>query len=108
MTVRDWIRNRKPAPPTALNDHVLAALGNDANEPESRTAEVCLAAASRQLDGLLAEGRFERESALDLLTVDSLTTYAFEHASGRGDQQHLLALVEESAHRLGQLITQRV
>lgn len=109
VTVRDWISSRSPKGRPALTDRVLAALGRDADAPESRTAELCLAAAARSLDELLAEGRFGRESALDLLTIDALATYAFEHGSeAAASDEELATLAKRGAHVLGQLATPRV
>jgi hypothetical protein len=109
VTVRDWIARRTPGARPALVERVLAALAADADAPELRTAELCLAAAARSLDALLSESRFGRDSALDLLTIDALTTYAFEHASESGaSEAQLEALAKRGAHLLGQLTIQRV
>lgn len=109
MTVREWLERRTPRPPQTLTTQVLAALGADAEADEAQTAEVCLAAASRTLDGLLSENRFARESALELLAVDALTTYAYEHGSLLPDsEQRLQALADRGTRLLGQLMTQRV
>jgi hypothetical protein len=109
MTVRAWLTSRTPRVRPALTDRVLAALGRDADAPESRTSELCLAAAARSLDAILSESRFDRDSALDLLTVDALTTYAFEHASESGvTEERLTQLARQGAQLLGQLTTQRV
>lgn len=43
--------------------------------------ELCVSAANELLTELLARASAGRESALDLLTVDALVTYAFEAAS---------------------------
>jgi hypothetical protein len=105
----EWIARRAPAPPATLTRQVLAALGRDADADETQTAELCLAAAARSLDGLLSESRFTRESALDLLAIDALTTYAYEHASQAPDsERRLQSLAERGAQLLGQLMTQRV
>ena len=109
MTVREWIARRSPPPPATLTQHVFAVLGRDADADEARTADICLDAAARALDGLLSENRFERESALDLLAIDALTTYAYEHASeARDSERTLQALAERGSQLLGQLVTQRV
>lgn len=60
---------------------MLRLLGAAAEEPEARTSDACLSAASRALEGLLAGHRFAREDAAELLAIDALTTYAFEYAS---------------------------
>jgi hypothetical protein len=109
MTVRAWLTSRTSHVRPALTDRVLAALGRDADAPESRTSELCLAAAARSLDAILSESRFGRDSALDLLTVDALATYAFEHGSESGATDERLAqLAKQGAQLLGQLTTQRV
>jgi hypothetical protein len=88
---------------------VLSLLGTDADADASETGEICLAAAARSLDSLLSENRFARESALELLAVDALTTYAFEHASQSPDGgRRLDALAARATRLLGQLTTQRV
>ena len=119
-TVRDWIANRTAQAPATLVRQMIAALGADADAPEARTAEACLAAAGRSLDAIVSEQKFGREHALELLAVDALTTIAFEHASqgapsqaegeegeGEGDAQ-MAALAKRSASMLGQLSAQRV
>lgn len=81
MNVREWVVAQSGPVPEALTARVIALLGADAEQSGSRAAEVCLAAAQRSLEQLLASGRYERDSALDLLAVDALTTFAFQHAS---------------------------
>lgn len=108
MTVGDWIASREPQPPPALSREVLQALGAEARLPESRASEVCLAAAARSLDGLLVDARFTRGNALELLAIDALTTYAFEHASESAAARELEALATRGVRVLGQLTAQRV
>jgi hypothetical protein len=109
MTIRAWLTSRAPHVRPALTDRMLAVLGRDVDAPESRTSELCLAAAARSLDAILSESRFDRDSALDLLTVDALATYAFEHASETGATEDQLAqFARQGAQLLGQLTTQRV
>jgi hypothetical protein len=81
VNIREWVAGRSSQVPDALTARVLALLGADADQSSSRAGEVCLAAARRSLDQLLAAGRYGRDSALDLLAVDALTTFAFEYAS---------------------------
>lgn len=81
MTVAEWIASRAPDAPAALRLGVLAALGTDANAEDAQTTEVCLHAAARALRAIIEARRFDRPGALDLLVVDALTTYAYEHAS---------------------------
>ena len=80
MTVRQWIARQAP-PPDALRARVIELIGHGGDDPVDATPRVCLAAASAHLASIIRERRYERESALDLLAVDALVTYAFEHAS---------------------------
>jgi len=84
VTVRDWVTEHTAAAPGALIGAMLGALGTDADAPVARTADACIAAASRTLDALIADQRFGREAAIELLAVDALTTLAFEFAAERG------------------------
>lgn len=108
MTVREWIEQRAAQPPASLTRQVIAMLGTDAGAEESRTAEACLSAAVRALEALVEERRFARDDAAELLAIDALTTYAFEHASERGDARTLAALSEKGTTLFGQLMAQRV
>ena len=109
MTVGDWITRQTHEAPPALILQILSALGADADAPESQAGHHCLAAAARSLDTLLAEHRYSRDHALELLAVDALTTLAFEHASQSPDgDAEVAVLAKQSAHTLGQLIAQRV
>lgn len=56
-------------------------LGEDASMDDAQTMDVCLRAAARELQAIIDAKRFDRPGALDLLVVDALTTYAYEHAS---------------------------
>ena len=105
MNVRDWILEHAPAPktPAALTERMLVFLGDDARRDTREVADACLAAASRALDTLLAERRFERDSALDLLAIDALTTLAFAHASDGRTERELLKFSDDAARRLGGL-----
>ena len=108
MTVRDWIVGRCAAVPADLTTSVLAALGRDADASEARTGELCLAAATRSLTDLLSRERYGRDSALALLAIDALTTFAFEHASeSGGGPAALRSLAQHGAHTMSQLAEQR-
>jgi uncharacterized membrane protein len=109
MTVREWVERRTPCAPSTLLARVLSALGSDAARDASEVAETCLTAAARELNALLAAGRFARDSAIDLLAIDALTTYAFENASESArDERDLLEFSERGAASLGRLMEQRV
>lgn len=108
MNVRDWVAERTPQPPAALVSRMVDFLGDDAASDAGRSAELCLAAAARALRGLIEAGRFGRDSALDLLAIDALATYAFEHASMSGfSEPELLRFTERGARLFGELAVQR-
>ena len=102
MTVAHWLSTQSPEPPAELLAHIVAVLGADARRPVEETANVCLAVAARRLQELVTAGRFERESALDLLCVDALVTFAFEHASASAGKD-LDRFSDEAIMRLGAL-----
>ena len=86
---------------------MLEFLGDDIARDASRTAELCLAAAERALRDLVSTERFGRDSALDLLAIDALATYAFEHASRSGvSEPELLQFTQRGAHILGRVAVQ--
>jgi hypothetical protein len=109
MTVRGWLGRTHPRAPAELMQHVLAALGADADAPASATARHCLDAAERLLSRIVAEERFARDSAVDLLTVDALTTYALEHASSvLTERVDLTDFARRGTQALGKLSEQHV
>ena len=71
------------APPPALAaniEHALRAVGG--RDPISEASpEMLLLAAERVFERMLGVGCLARSSALQLLVVDALVTYAFERAS---------------------------
>lgn len=82
MILREWLGQRSPTPPGDLTARIEQTLGSRCDEEASRAPELCISAAEELLRELLARPSSGRESALDLLTVDALVTYAFEAASG--------------------------
>jgi hypothetical protein len=108
VTVKDWIASRKPPAPPALLQQMLVLLGPDADQPEGRTSEVCLGAAARGLETVLVEKRFAREHAAELLAVDALTTYAFEHACGAAASNDVLEEVAKRGADIFSRIAERV
>ncbi len=80
-TIGDWLLAVDPTPPPALAARLASALQPYAGERADRAPEACLDAGERLLDELLASGSTSRGSALDLLTVDALVTYAFQAAA---------------------------
>jgi hypothetical protein len=108
MTVGEWIERRAVDVPASLRAEVLAALGGDAEADESETSARCMGAASRLLGNILRERAFGRDSALSLLTVDALTTYAFDHAAeGKPGAAALREFARRAAGQIGQLIGAR-
>ena len=79
MTLNDWLRGRAPVAPAELAARIEALAAPFEDLGGGRPAQ-CLAAAERGLVLLLAKGTGHRGSALDLLAVDALVTYAFEAA----------------------------
>lgn len=80
MTVRDWLAHREPSPPRVLRERVevlALSVPADAPNPAARLLDAAEAALAR-----LAQCESgDRATALDLLAVDALVTYAFEMAS---------------------------
>jgi hypothetical protein len=81
-----------------LAARLAEVLGPDAAAPRAQIPEVCIATAESLLRDLLDRPSAGRESALDLLTVDALVTYAFEAASD--DPARLSARAEDAMRRL--------
>ena len=75
----------QPPPPALLWSRLGDLLAPYLNEPASRVPTVCLEAGERLLEELLASGSTSRGTALDLLAVDALVTYAFEAAADQPD-----------------------
>jgi hypothetical protein len=80
MTIGAWLGERDSAPPQ-LTARIVDVVGHRLEEPADQACEVFLDAAARLLGELVTRRTAGRESALDLLTVDALVTYAFEAAS---------------------------
>jgi hypothetical protein len=80
VTLREWLRGRHQAAPDRLSARVEQALGVRCERDATEAAPLCVDAAEELLRDLLARGSAGRESALDLLAVDALVTYAFEAA----------------------------
>ena len=81
MTVREWLHDRTPAPPDRLAARIYEVLGERGGAEQHRLSPLCLETAEELLTELVARPSAGRESALDLLTVDALVTYAFEAAA---------------------------
>jgi len=82
--VSTWLRGRTPVPPPQLAARIDALTARIADHAPS--ADAFLDAAEAAMGTLLRDGCLTRESALDLLAVDALVTYAFEAAADEADQ----------------------
>ena len=80
MTVGAWLRERAAAPPE-LTARIVEVVSDRLDEASDHAPAIFLDGAARLLEELVARPSAGRESALDLLTVDALATYAFEAAS---------------------------
>ena len=83
--------------PAALRDAMNSALGGDA-EPDTVSADDLLRAAENLLDKVLATQCENRDSAIDLLTIDALVTRAMEVAAR--DPQSLADFPEQAMKRI--------
>lgn len=72
-----------------------------AHQPVQQVPEACLDAGEKLLGELLASGSTSRATALDLLAVDSLVTYAFQAAAD--DPAKLDARAERALTRIAAL-----
>jgi hypothetical protein len=85
MTIAEWLGAREPTPPPTLARRI-AELTVTSDSGPADAAVICLIAAERALPALLSAKDVSRQSALDLLAVDALVTYAFEAASDQPDR----------------------
>ena len=92
-TVARWLASRTPAPPIQLASRIehLVATASAGHDTAVPPVERLLDAADATMRGLLRDGCLTRESALDLLAVDALVTYAFEAAADRPEDLEALA-----------------
>ena len=80
-SVGAWFATVEPPPPAALAVRLAQLLAPYAALPVAELPESCLHAGEKLLKGLLASGSTSRGTALDLLAVDALVTYAFQAAA---------------------------
>jgi len=98
VILADWLRQRTPTPPAQLVAKIQETLGDRYTSDAQAASDLFLAAADELLRDLLSRSSSGRESALDLLTVDALVTYAFEAASD--DPSSLTDRAEHAMTRL--------
>jgi hypothetical protein len=97
VTARDWLAHREPSPPRVLRERVetlAATVPDDGSCPERVLLEAAELALAR-LSQCVAD---DRATALDLLAVDALVTYAFEMAAA--DPDSIPALSARAMSRL--------
>jgi hypothetical protein len=97
VTLGLWLSERSADVPPRLTARIDEALGPRRAAPYAEATVQCLDAAEVLLRDLLSREATGRESALDLLTVDALVTYAFEAASD--DPSSLQAFATSAAAR---------
>lgn len=100
MTLRDWLAQREPSPPRVLRERVEAlalAIPERARDP----AGSLLDAAEAALIGLATRPSDDRSTALDVLAVDALVTYALESTAEHPDA--LPQLSEQAMARLSRV-----
>lgn len=85
-TVGAWLSTLQPAPPSALAARLEELLGPYLALSADRVPDACLEAGEQLLDTLLSSGSTSRGTALDLLAVDALVTYAFQAAADTPEQ----------------------
>jgi hypothetical protein len=98
--LREWLETRTPAPPPRLLQRIVEVLGPDAESEANWRAMVD--AGERLLRELTAGRTLGRESALDLLTVDALVTYALECAAASPDT--FVDATTRAMERLGSVV----
>ena len=97
MSLRDWLAHREPSPPRELRERVEELVQAVPELPGDPAASL-LAAADAALVQLARRSPEDRSTALDLLAVDALVTYAMEFAAQTPDE--LPALSADAMARL--------
>jgi hypothetical protein len=90
-TIGRWLDHLVPAPPAALHARLRELLGVHLDRPVEEVAMACLEVGEARLASLLAERATDRGSALDLLSIDALVTYAFEALAESPDRLEAVA-----------------
>lgn len=95
QSVAAWLATRTPAPPRHLAERVEAlcapSAARRAASDDATIAEQLLDATEDAMRALLPHGCLTRESALELLAVDAIVTYAFEASADQPEQIEQLA-----------------
>ena len=85
MSLRDWLAHREPSPPRVLRERVEELAFAVAELPDDPAGSLLVAAESA-LARLSQRPPDDRATALDLLAVDALVTYAMECAAQTPDE----------------------
>lgn len=85
MILHQWLGGDAPPPPPALARRIVELAAPFDTTPGDAPQRY-LAAAEAGLRQLVRDGAATRASALDLLAIDALVTYAFEVATAEPDR----------------------
>ena len=85
-TLTDWLASRAPEPPSQLAERIASAVARSHHSADAVPADALIDAGEGAMQAVLAEGCLTRPSALDLLAVDAIVTYAFEAAADHPEQ----------------------
>jgi hypothetical protein len=99
-SLSDWLADREHDVPDELRTHIRAAVHDALQQPlESGGVDALVLGARERLSVLLDSDPTARSTALDLLTVDALLTYALEAiASQRVNvSERVVAMLSEIA-----------
>ncbi len=101
QTVGAWLAAIEPALPPALDARLSELLAPYNSWSAAHVPEACMEAGERLLEALLISGSTSRATALDLLAVDALVTYAFQAATD--EPGHIEARAARAMHRIAAL-----
>jgi hypothetical protein len=101
VNLRDWLAHREPSPPRILRERI-EALALAVPEHETDPAGTLIDAAEAALAALGTRPTGDRATALDLLAVDALVTYALEWTAEHPDE--LPRLSEAAMSRLSRAV----
>lgn len=82
----DWLTSREPEPPHQLASRIAAMTTRTSGAPSLSHADELVGAGEAAMRTVLQGGCLTRSSALELLAVDAIVTYAFEAAADEPDQ----------------------
>ena len=77
----DWLASRTPAPPPPLAERITSIVARSHRSVDAVPTDALLDAGENAMRTVLADGCLTRPSAMELLAVDAVVTYAFEAAA---------------------------